>query len=105
MKRVLPVLLIAFLLGGCYTEFLATESEDTTDSLYTPPPSWPPGPCPCPGPPPPPPVLIIEVPGPSKSPAPAPKETRRDFGSTRGDVQQDRTGRSNDGGRTEGRGR
>jgi hypothetical protein len=109
MKRVLPVLLIAFLLGGCYTEFLTTEVEDTTDSLYTPTPSQlppdppPPGLCPCPGLPPP--VLIIQAPDRAVAPAPAPPETRRDFGSTRGDVQQDRTGRSSDGGRTEGRGR
>ena len=98
MRRVLPVLLIAFLLGGCYTEFLTTQSEDTTDSPWYPPP---------PPPPPPPPrhVIIIQVPVLSKPPTPPSTETRRDFGSTRDDVQQDRTGRGNDGGRTEGRGR
>lgn len=100
MKRFLPVLLIAFLLGGCYTEFLTTEDEDTTDS----PPTWYPPPPP-PPPPPPWPVFIIEVPVRPATPAPAPAETRRDFGSTRGEAPQDRLRRSNNGGRTEGRGR
>jgi PBP1b-binding outer membrane lipoprotein LpoB len=97
MKRVLPILLIAFLLGGCYTEFLTTESEDTTDSTwYTPPP---------PPPPLPPEPIIILVPGPADSPAAAPNEARRDFGSTRGSTEQSSMGRSSSGGKTEGRGR
>jgi hypothetical protein len=98
MKRVLPVLLIALLLGGCYTEFLTTEREDTTDS----PPTWYPPP---PPPLPPPRPIIIEVPVRPVTPAPAPTETRRDFGSTRGSTEQNSTGRSNSGGKTEGRGR
>jgi hypothetical protein len=98
MKRVLPILLIAFLLAGCYTEFLTTESEDTTDSTWSCPPAPPP-------PPPPAEPVIILVPAPTGSPAPAPTETRRDFGSTRGSTEQTSTGRSSSGGKTEGRGR
>jgi hypothetical protein len=97
MKRVLPVLLIAFLLGGCYTEFLTTESEDMTDST----PAWDPPP---PPPPPPPGPTIIVVSGATESPASAPKEARRDFGSTRG-TAPDNTGSANVGGRTGTRGR
>jgi hypothetical protein len=99
MKRVLPILLIAFLLGGCYTEFLTTESEDTTDSTsYTPPP---------PPPPLPPEPIIIVVPDPSELAhvTPPTTETRRDFGSTRGSTEQNSTGRSSNGGKTEERGR
>jgi hypothetical protein len=98
MKRVLPILLIAFLLGGCYTEFVTTESEDTTDSTWSSPPPPPPTPLP------PEPVIIL-VPAPTGSPAPAPTETRRDFGSTRGSTEQSSMGRSSSGGKTEARGR
>jgi hypothetical protein len=100
MKRVLPILLIAFLLGGCYTEFLTTESEDTTDSTsYTPPPLPPPLPRE--------PVISIEVPVPTEPVhvTPAQTETRRDFGTSRGSADQNSAGRSNSGGKTEGRGR
>jgi hypothetical protein len=98
MKRVLPILLIAFLLGGCYTEFVTTENEDTPDSTWYAPPPPPPPPLP------PEPVIIV-VPGAAGSSAPAPTETRRDFGSTRGSTEQNSTGRSSSGGKTEGRGR
>jgi len=103
MRRALPILLIALFLDGCYTERLTTKDEHATDSPYT-----------NDGDrrivivdplPPPPPVIITEVPVAAEPQAPAPTGTRRDFGSTRGGVEQDRTGRSNDGGRTEGRGR